>query len=127
MWQFIRGTEELEEGEVDGVVEMEIGESEGVEEGVRRAVRGLVGIMGEGIKQGMGEAEWEERIGEGIRAAREYAVRGKSKREEKKEREKLAREEKQGKKKKGEKGEGKVPRYFGILAEVDLRGVSTLR
>lgn len=122
VWQFIRQSEELGEGEVDAVVEMDV--QEGVEEGVRRAVRGVIDILGE-EKVGLSGMELEERIGEGVRVAREYAYE-KSKKEEKREMEKAANEEKQGKKKKRDKSPSR-PRYFGILAEVDLQSVLDAR
>lgn len=107
---------------MDAVVEMDV--QEGVEDAVRRAVRGIVEILGE-EKVGLRGMELEERIGEGVRVAREYAY-ARSKREEKKVQEKAAKEEKQGKKKK-EKMSSSQPRYFGILAEVDLESVLDVR
>jgi len=61
---FINTTQELTSGEVTDIVEMELGES--LEESVKRAVEGVVSLMGL-------EMPSDEKIQEGLNVARGYA------------------------------------------------------
>ncbi|KAK7052304.1 tRNA ligase [Favolaschia claudopus] len=118
IWMFINKTEPLAPSEVDDVVDMEVSEEEGLEEAVRRAVEGVVGVLGL-------EEPSEEKIEEGLDKAMEYAVpaadaggnakgKGKGKAQDKKKQD--VQEEKNKKK-------TKPPRYFGFLPDVDLEAL----
>ena len=95
LWSFIEQREELEEGEVDSVVEMDI--TEDLEHALDRAVDGCVRILGL-------EKPDQEKVGLALAAARAYEPA--KKKEERKEKEKAKK--------------GKPPRYYGFVPEVDL-------
>lgn len=91
LWMFISQVEELEEMEVDEVVEMGVEDS--LEELVEKAIEGCVRILGV-------ERPSKERIEEALEMVNAYKA----------------------KKNKGStKKEGKSPRYYGFLPEVDLK------
>lgn len=94
IWQFIAQREELEVGEVDSVVEMDINED--LEHALDRAVDGCVSILGL-------EKPDQEKVGRALAAARGYGPTKKK-------------EDKEHKKEK----KGKPPRYYGFVPEVDL-------
>ena len=96
IWQFIEQREELEEGEVDAVIEMDIDED--LEHALDRTVDGCVRILGL-------EKPDQEGVGLALAAARAYEPT--KKKEDKKEKQKE--KEKRGK-----------PRYYGLVPEVDL-------
>jgi len=96
VWQFIEQHEELEEGEVDAVIEMDI--SEDLEHALDRAVDGCVRILGL-------EKPDQEKVGLALAAARAYEPT--KNKEDKKQKEKEKRKE-------------KPPRYYGFVPEVDL-------
>jgi tRNA ligase len=94
IWKFLHQGEELAESEVDATIEMDIGEP--LEAAVARAVDGCVNILG--LKRPS-----QELIDEAIAVAKGYAPTTKK-----------------GADKDEKKAEGpSLPRYFGILAEVD--------
>ncbi|KAI0311399.1 RNA ligase-domain-containing protein [Amylostereum chailletii] len=94
LWKFVSDAQELEEGEVDAVVEMEVGETP--EEMLERAVEGCARVLGL-------PRPGREKIEEALDVARGYAPATR------------------GKKAKTEgKDKPPKPRYFGLLAEVDL-------
>ncbi|KAJ6575779.1 RNA ligase [Mycena vulgaris] len=119
IWMFVNQTEGLADAEVDGVVEMVLGE--GLEEAVRRAAGGVAKALG------LPEPA-EERVKEGVEKARGYEVKavegkeGKGKRKaalpeteaQKKEKEEKRKETEEKKKK------AKGPRYYALLPEVEL-------
>jgi tRNA ligase len=94
IWQFIEQREELEEGEVDEVVEMDINED--LEHALDRAVDGCVRILGL-------EKPDQEKVGLALAAARGYEPT--KKKEDRREKEKSK------------------PRYYGFVPEVDLLGL----
>ncbi|KAM6492799.1 RNA ligase [Amanita muscaria] len=94
IWKFIRETQELSPSEVDGIIEMTIGE--GLEESIRRAVSGIVKELGLPTPDG-------KKVQEGIDKAKSYMVA-----EEKKKPSETARQE------------TKPPRYYGFLPDLDL-------
>lgn len=98
IWQFIEQREELEDGEVDAVIEMDINED--LEHAFDRAVDGCVRILGL-------EKPDQERIALALAAARSYGIMGKGDRKEKEK----------------DKKKGKPPRYYGFVPEVDLLGL----
>ncbi|GBE89261.1 RNA ligase-domain-containing protein [Sparassis latifolia] len=95
IWQFLRQAEELQDSEVDVSVEMDLEET--LEEAIKRAVDACVRILGVPMPD-------QEKLGEALAVARGYAPKTK-------------RPESEQEKKK------KTPRYYGILAEVDLEDV----
>ena len=99
IWQFIEQREELEEGEVDAVIEMDIDED--LEHALDRAVDGCVHMLGL-------EKPDQEKVGLALAAARAYDPT-------KKKGGKKGKEEEKKKEKKG-----KQPRYYGLIPEVDL-------
>ncbi|KZS97411.1 hypothetical protein SISNIDRAFT_406536 [Sistotremastrum niveocremeum HHB9708] len=123
VWMFIRGREEVQEGELDDVVEMDL--EEGLDEGVSRAVKGLWDIMSGDENVGMGDAIPDgERMGEAVGFVRRYVVdkdekgaKSKTKSESKSKPEtKEQVEVTEGKKKK----KAKEARYYGFNVELDL-------
>lgn len=99
IWQFLEQREELEEGEVDEVIEMDINED--LEHAFDRAVDGCVRILGL-------EKPDQEKVALALAAARGYEPTRKGDKKEEREKEK----EKEKK--------GKPPRYYGFVPEVDL-------
>jgi len=97
LWQFIEQHEELEEGEVEAVIEMDI--SEDLEHALDRAVDGCVRILGL-------EKPDQEKVGLALAAARAYEPT------------KTKEEKKQKEREKGKKE--RQPRYYGLVPEVDL-------
>ncbi|TFY66796.1 hypothetical protein EVG20_g4297 [Dentipellis fragilis] len=96
LWQFIRGAEPLSAGEADAVIEMDIEET--LEDAVARAAGEIERVLGLPKPS-------REKMGEALALARAYkpeARKGDKKGEAKKEKAPSA------------------PRFFGILAEVDL-------
>ena len=119
IWTFIKTAEELGDGEVDVVVEMEVGE--GLEAAVRRAVAGCVDVLG---------VEWpsEERIVEALEVVRGYVpamtVGGKSKPDgpvKNKDRKKDRKKDRAAGESAGEKNF--TPRYYAVVVEMDLENV----
>ncbi|KAI0250856.1 RNA ligase-domain-containing protein [Lactifluus subvellereus] len=91
LWQFLRSTESLNDSEADATVEMDIGED--LEDSLARAIDGIVRVLGLPRPD-------VERVGAALAKARGY---------------KPARTDaKQAAK------EPATPRYFGLLAEIDL-------
>jgi tRNA ligase len=125
IWMFIEKTEGLAEEEVDEVIDMDV--AEGLDEGLSRAVDGLVRILG--VRR-----PGDEEMGAALSVARSYAPEGVKKdvgdqsanaakvkgRERGKGKEKGKEMEKEKEKK--EKS-GKQPRYFGLLPELDLDAI----
>ncbi|KAL1719118.1 RNA ligase-domain-containing protein [Schizophyllum commune] len=123
LWMFINNTQELSDTEVDAVVDMDMADP--LEDAVKRAVEGVVRVLGL-------EMPGEEKIKEGVQAALGYKPNLRKTEGEQKAAEK-------GKKEGGGKGKGKhekesnqgkatakpastkPPRYFGLLAEIDLK------
>lgn len=105
IWMFIEKTEALGENEVDEVIEMDIAED--LENGLSRAVDGLVRILGL-------ERPSDERIGEALTLAKTYKPQSHA--------DKKSPATKEGKEKKPSETERarKPPRYFGLLPELDL-------
>ncbi|KAI1785087.1 RNA ligase-domain-containing protein [Ganoderma leucocontextum] len=110
LWQFLDNADELQDAEVDAVVGMDV--EEPLEDALARAVGAVVKYLGK-------EQPDHERMGQALAAARAYESRSKG--------------GKKGGKDKG-KAEGDAtpptqdkktatPRYYGILAEVDLQSV----
>ncbi|KAI0824940.1 RNA ligase-domain-containing protein [Trametes gibbosa] len=104
LWQFLKTAEELGDSEADVVVPMDVEES--LEDALARAVDACVAYLGV-------QKPDPEKIGGALAAARAYEPARTGRKT------KAARE--------GDAGEGKAkakappkPRYFGILAEVDL-------
>jgi tRNA ligase len=95
IWSFIEQREELEEGEVDAVVEMDI--TEDLEHALDRAVDGCVRALGL-------EKPDQEKVGLALAVARTYEPTKKKGERKEKEKEKKVR----------------LPRYYGIVPEVDL-------
>ena len=91
IWTFINSSQELAPREVDDIVEMELEES--VEEAVKRAVEGLVAVMGL-------EMPSDEKIQEGLDVMRGYTPKFKKPDEP--------------------KDKKLETQYFGLLAEVNL-------
>ncbi|KAA1477434.1 hypothetical protein DENSPDRAFT_584999 [Dentipellis sp. KUC8613] len=97
LWQFIRGAEPLSADEADAVIEMDI--EENLEDAVARAAGEIERVLGLPKPSG-------EKMGEALALARAYKP-----------------EARKGDNKKGEAKKETIPsapRYFGILAEVDL-------
>ncbi|PCH44649.1 hypothetical protein WOLCODRAFT_139122 [Wolfiporia cocos MD-104 SS10] len=102
IWQFIRNAEELEDGEVDVAVEMDWEES--LEDALTRAADACVRILG------LPKPD-QEQMGMALAVTRSYAPKTTAK-------PKLAPKEEEvssGKKKKEN-----PPRYYGLVAEIDL-------
>lgn len=100
IWQFIRDREELADSEVDASIEMDVDEP--LEAAVARAVDACVDILGL-------ERPSPEQIDEAVTVAKGYAPTTK-----------------EGVDKKEKKAKAPAPpRYFGILAELDLGAVVT--
>jgi tRNA ligase len=98
VWLFIRTSEDLADNEVDASIEMNI--EDDLEQAVKRAVAGCVSILG--LRQPSAEE-----IDEAVRKARDYAPQTK----------------KSDDKKAKKRDEQPMPRYFGLLPEVDLLDV----
>ncbi|KAG5641321.1 hypothetical protein DXG03_005490 [Asterophora parasitica] len=94
IWMFLNTREDLAEGEVDAVIEMDV--EEGLEDAVRRAVDGIVRVLGL-------EPPSEKKVMEALKAIDTYKPKVKKSNEKKKEKESV--------------------RYYGLLAEVDLEHV----
>jgi tRNA ligase len=104
IWKFIRESEELLPSEVDGVIDMPIGEP--LDESVRRAVTGVVKELGLTMPS-------EEKIKEGIEQVMTYKVEEKAKKPDAVGADKLKKN-----------GKGKETfRYFGFLPEIDIKEV----
>ncbi|EGN92568.1 hypothetical protein SERLA73DRAFT_99105 [Serpula lacrymans var. lacrymans S7.3] len=97
IWQFLKGYEELSDNEMDVTIEMNVEETP--EQAIRRAVDGCVDILGL-------ERPSEEKISEAAQLAMGYVPRSKKPDDKKK--------------KKKSDDDDATPRYFGLLAEVDL-------
>ena len=95
IWRFINTTQELSPSEVDTVVEMDIKES--LEESLRRAVNGVVGVLGL-------EMPCDEKIEEALDLVNEYKPAVKKRDEERKKK-------------------TDVVRYYGLLPEIDLESL----
>lgn len=95
IWQFIRTSEELVEQEVDVSIEMDIEDT--LEQAVGRAVAACVSTLG--LRQPSAEE-----IDEAVHKARNYVPQTKKPQEEKKKK----------------KDDQPIPRYFGLLPEVNL-------
>ncbi|OSD02575.1 hypothetical protein PYCCODRAFT_1389718 [Trametes coccinea BRFM310] len=108
LWQFINKSEELTDAEADVVVPMDV--EENLEDALARAVNVCVKYLGL-------ETPDQEKMGQALAVARGYEPARKGNKAAKaKEKEKAA------------QGQGKskappAPRYFGIVAEVDLQSV----
>jgi tRNA ligase len=93
VWKFIDGRQELTENEVDACIEMEIGES--MEQALDRAIDGCVRFLGL-------QKPDKEKVSAALTLARGYKPQKK-------------------------KAQGKIddsqPRYFGLLAEVEIRQI----
>ena len=96
IWMFINTTEELTESEVDAIVDMDM--EEGLEEAVRRAVDGVVRVVGV-------ERPVEEKIKEALDVVKGYKPAVKQPDESAK------------------KGKTSGARYYGLLPELDLEKV----
>ena len=101
IWKFIRESEELLPSEVDGVIDMPIGEP--LDASVRRAVTGIVEELGLTMPS-------EEKIKEGIEQVMTYKVEEKAKKPDAVGADKL---------KKGKE----TFRYFGFLPEINIKEV----
>lgn len=95
IWQFIRTSEELADQEVDMSIEMDLEDT--LEQAVGRAAAACVSNLG--LRQPSAEE-----IDEAVHKARDYVPQTKKPQEEKKKK----------------KDEPSMPRYFGLLPEVDL-------
>jgi tRNA ligase len=106
---FIEKTEGLAENEVDEIIEMDIAED--IEDGLSRAVGGLVRIIGL-------ERPSDEMVGEALTLARTYKPRSPKQGviEQSVKAGKTAEKEASEK----QRAPAKPPRYFGLLPEVDL-------
>jgi len=96
IWQFITGTEELSNNEVDAVVEMDIEDT--LEQSFNKAIDGCVRILGVPRPS-------PDKIIDALEAVKTHAVTVKKPDEKKKRQEKFS------------------PRFFGLLAEVDLEAL----
>ncbi|KAI0366072.1 hypothetical protein BV20DRAFT_1097607 [Pilatotrama ljubarskyi] len=106
LWQFLKSAEELTDGEADVVVTMDV--EENLEDALTRAVDACVKYLGV-------EKPDQEKMGQALAVARGYEPARKGNKAKPKE-------------DKAAQGQGKTkappaPRYFGILAEVDLESV----
>ncbi|TRM62270.1 RNA ligase-domain-containing protein [Schizophyllum amplum] len=99
IWMFINNTQELTDSEVDAVVDMDMADP--MEDAIKRAVDGVVRVLGL-------PAPSPEKLQEGIAAALGYKPKVKKAAEPKLEKAKA-------------KAQDKPPRYFGLLAEVNLK------
>ena len=102
IWQFIKEKEELADSEVDESIEMDV--SEPLEAAVARAVDGCVNIFGF-------QRPDQEKIDEAVAIARGYTPPKKK------------RADKNGQQAKGPP----TPRYFGILAELNIESVVAIQ
>lgn len=108
IWMFIEKTEGLAENEVDEIIEMDIAED--LDDGLSRAVDGLVRVLGL-------ERPSDEKIGEALTLAKTYKPEslkenvGTSANADKTKKEETP---------KKQRASGKSPRYFGLLPEIDL-------
>lgn len=93
VWSFLKGTEALDESEADATVEMDIGED--LEHSLARAIDGIVSVLGLPRPD-------TERVGAALSKARGYKPANTT-----------------GVKKRESKAQA-APRYFGLLAEIDL-------
>ncbi|KAI8971308.1 RNA ligase-domain-containing protein [Trametes punicea] len=107
LWQFLREADELTDAEADAVVTMDV--EEGLEDALARAINACVRFLGV-------ERPDQEKVGQALAAARSYEPARKGNKAKSKQ-EKAA--QSQGGQTKGPQS----PRYFGIVAEVDLEGV----
>lgn len=103
LWQFLKGTEDLSPDEVNEAVEMDVEES--LEDALTRAVDACVRILGVPRPD-------QESMGQALAAARGYAPKTIAK--------PPAPKEDKATERGGSKKSQAAPRYFGILAEVDL-------
>ena len=103
IWQFISSSEELGEGEVDGIIEMDVA-AESLENAVSIAVDGLIPILSKWVEPPSGKQGWQRPTAEQIKvscnAARGCKVTVK--------------------KDDGEHGKTSAIRYFAFLPEVDI-------
>ncbi|THH20338.1 hypothetical protein EW146_g1028 [Bondarzewia mesenterica] len=111
IWQFLNNAEELGENEVDDIIDMDL--SEPLEDAVERAVNGIVDVL-------KLEKPSRESIGMALGAARAYspATRGSIKDDKSKRKEMGGQGKAEGKEK---TKAARPPRYYGLLAEVDLK------
>ena len=118
LWQFLDNAEELRDAEVDAVVSMD--PEEPLEDALARAAGQVATLLGR-------ERPDAENMGRALAAARAYEPRvkgGNKKGGKQKAAEDAAEaEEKERKREEKERGKGKPPRYYGVLAEVDLQAV----
>lgn len=114
VWQFIKNAEELADDEVDVAVEMEW--EAGLEDSLSRAVDACVRIIGV-------QKPTVEQFGEALAVARAYRAKVTARKSASAGQGKKAAAAEQGKKEKKER----EPRYYGLLAEVDLESVLKTR
>ncbi|KAI0634683.1 RNA ligase-domain-containing protein [Trametes polyzona] len=107
LWQFLNKAEELTDAEADVVVTMDVEES--LEDAVTRAVDACVKYLGV-------EKPDQEKMGQALAAARAYEPKRKGNKGK-------AKQGGEGAEKKAKEKPAPKPRYFGILAEVDLQRV----
>ncbi|KAI0646684.1 RNA ligase-domain-containing protein [Trametes meyenii] len=113
LWQFIKKSEDLAEDEADVVVPMDI--EEGLEDALTRAVDACVKYLGV-------EKPDQEKMGQALAAARRYEPSKKGNKSRGKEKKKDANPASAPAQSKKTKPPA-APRYFGIVAEVDLNQV----
>lgn len=120
VWGFLHDSNELAEGEVDDVVEMEIDES--LEDSLARAVNGIIDLLGE--SHGLTKPTDEE-MGEALRIAHEYSPISKKKAQKQvtEEVQKEKAEQSQPSKKKEKAKAKSSPRYYAILPEIEMATV----
>lgn len=106
IWMFIEQTEGLGENEVDDIIDMDIAED--LDDGLSRAVDGLVRILG--LKRPS-----DEEMGEALTLARTYTPQSSKKDAGKKATNAAKSKEKETL--------TKQPRYFGLLPELDLDAI----
>ena len=104
VWRFIEDGEELNENEVDDVIEMELEDS--IEDALARAVNGVVDVLGL-------EKPTDEQMGEALRKSIEYQTNLR----------KEIGQSSKGKEKARLKEKTIIPRYYGIIPEIDLEAV----
>ncbi|KAF8588174.1 hypothetical protein K439DRAFT_1613751 [Ramaria rubella] len=109
IWMFIQTTEGLGEGEVDEIIEMDLAED--LEDGLARAVDGLVRVLGL-------ERPSDEQIGKALTLARTYSPKTAKQHPGKKVTE-AGKTKSDGALEK-QRAPRKSPRYFGLLPELDL-------
>lgn len=103
---FLNSLDELQESEVNDVVKMSVGIEEGLEEQVMRAAKGIAKVLDL-------EEPSEKQIADALKEVEEYTPKTKKARAESKDK---------GKGETKKKGKDET-RYYGLLPEVDLRGV----